>query len=62
MERHDEVTGDYGYDLAHEEVGRGTARNDATDRTAGGPHGTAARTGATEETAADLSYDEAHGF
>jgi hypothetical protein len=65
-ERDQDVAGDYGYDLAHEEIGRVTAPDDTTGHTTGDatgdPHGSASQAAGKDEPSADLGYDEAHGF
>jgi hypothetical protein len=61
MERDQLGTGDYGYDLVHEETRAAPARpgagqQDAEPRSGGSP------VAGRDEAAGDLSYDEAHGF
>jgi hypothetical protein len=58
MGRDQEIAGDYGYDLAHEEIGPVTARGGTT----GESHGSAPPARDKDEPSEDLSYDEAHGF
>jgi hypothetical protein len=55
-------SGDYSYDLAHEEIGRVTAPDDTTGDATGDPHGSASQAAGKDEPSADLGYDEAHGF
>jgi hypothetical protein len=55
-EREQEYAGDYGYDLAHEEVKRQGAESARDPRPANPP------SRREEESAPDLGYDEAHGF
>ena len=61
-ERDQESTGDYGYDLVHEDIGHRASAGDASAPRAGAPRPSGSPTGSTGETAGDLSYDEAHGF
>jgi len=58
MEPGQQSTGDYGYDLVHEDVGRPAARpGTPPDRPAG------ARPASAEDAGSgDLGYDEAHDF
>jgi hypothetical protein len=61
MERDQPSAGDYGYDLVHEETRsasapRAAGHPDAEPRSSGSPVAVGG------EPAADLSYDEAHGF
>jgi hypothetical protein len=51
-----ETSGDYGYDLVHEEVGA------ATPATSPGPGGSPPPSGRTTDHSEDLAYDEAHDF
>jgi hypothetical protein len=51
-------SGDYGYDLAHEEVRRGRAPHDASRREPPGP----APRRTDSDRSEDLAYDEAHDF
>jgi hypothetical protein len=53
-----DAPGDYGYDLAHEEIGSREARDDGTGHERGSP--SPARGSAQSEE--DLAYDEAHDF
>ena len=62
MERHDEVTGDYGYDLAHELAHEEVGPVQALDETTGPAHGGAPPVSGKDDLAADVSYDEAHDF
>ena len=50
--------GDYGYDMAHEETGRGRVPDDADRREHPGPSPRRRDTDRGE----DLAYDEAHDF
>ncbi len=56
MGRTQEPTGDYGYDLAHQDVPPAGARADA------GTSDQPATPSGQEDTAGDYGYDEAHGF
>jgi hypothetical protein len=58
MERDEEISGDYGYDLAHEETGPVQAPADTT----GHEHGSAPPVGGKDDLSTDVSYDEAHDF
>jgi hypothetical protein len=66
VKRDQEPPGDYGYDLAHEEIGREQAPEGTTGHPTGDPTGearaSASRVGGTDERSADLGYDEAHDF
>jgi len=59
MGRDPDDTGDYGYDLVHEEVARaaGGQAADPADEEGG-----AATVQRRADDSGDLSYDEAHGF
>jgi hypothetical protein len=52
------TAGDYGYDLAHEQTGRGRARDDRT----GSEHHGASSSGGKVDPDQDFGYDEAHDF
>ena len=56
-QREPEPTGDYGYDLAHEEVRGGRARPSREGATSATTHA-----GGTSDRGEDLAYDEAHDF
>jgi hypothetical protein len=58
MERDQEIAGDYGYDLAHEEIGRAKATENAT----GQPGGGASPVGGQDDGSEDFGYDQAHDF
>ena len=58
MDRQQDTTGDYGYDLAHEATGRTRAVEDRTGNT-GGERSPAHRPAGEGQ---DLGYDEAHDF
>ena len=58
MDRQQDTSGDYGYDLAHEATGRKGAVEDRTGSTAG-EHAPARR---PADEGQDLGYDEAHDF
>ncbi len=58
MDRQDDTSGDYGYDLAHEATGR---RNTPTPRT-GGEQAERRPVERRSERTGDLEYDEAHDF
>jgi hypothetical protein len=62
VKRDQEPPGDYGYDLAHEEIGRDQAPEGTTGHPTGEARASASRVGGTDECAADLGYDEAHDF
>jgi hypothetical protein len=53
-----QASGDYGYDLAHEEIGRVPAPGATT----GHEHGGAPPAGGRDHRSEDLGYDEAHDF
>jgi hypothetical protein len=57
-----EPAGDYGYDMAHEDMAHGQSRRaPAPDR--GKPQSHAAvHPGGTSDAGEDYGYDEAHGF
>jgi hypothetical protein len=55
-------SGDYSYDLAHEEIGRATAGRKASGRATGPERDSASSTGSTDDRSGDLTYDEAHDF
>ncbi len=55
MGRAQEPAGDYGYDLAHQDVPAATSRRDAGS-------GDPVPTSGQEDTAGDYGYDEAHDF
>ena len=57
MTQQPEPSGDYGYDLVHEEVSRGKARAGTT-----GPQPQGATPGGPPDAGQDYSYDEAHDF
>ena len=57
-QREPEGSGDYGYDLAHEAVRGGPARDEPATR---GPGGTKHADGRSDQ-GQDLAYDEAHDF
>ncbi len=56
--------GDYGYDLAHEEVGRGQARDDPPGQADAGssPVGDPSDRSEDSDRSDDFGYDEAHDF
>jgi hypothetical protein len=56
-QREPESSGDYGYDLAHEAVGRGRTRRSREGATPSTSHA-----GGTSDRGEDLAYDEAHDF
>ena len=59
MDRQQDTSGDYGYDLVHEATRSRTARADSSDhRSEGDPAAADAQSGLGE----DLGYDEAHDF
>ena len=58
MERGHEPTGDYGYDLVHEEVAADPDRQHRDAGRSGGPAPARGR----DEAGGDLSYDQAHDF
>ena len=57
-----EPSGDYGYDLVHEDVGQRTAAAEPSAPQAGAPWPSGPPSGAEGARADDLGYDEAHGF
>jgi hypothetical protein len=57
QQRPDDVSGDYEYDLAHEQAGRrGRAPAEASERPGPAP------AGRRVDSDQDMSYDEAHDF
>jgi hypothetical protein len=62
MERDQLSAGDYGYDLVHEEAGSASAPSDAPGHPDAEPRTSGSPVAGGDEAAADLSYDEAHGF
>jgi hypothetical protein len=58
MRRDEEISGDYGYDLVHEEVGPVPVPEDTT----GLGYGSAPPAGGKDDLSTDVSYDEAHDF
>ena len=58
-----EPAGDYGYDLAHEETGRGHSPDDRTgqERTGSERHAASPRRSGVD-LHEDFSYDQAHDF
>jgi hypothetical protein len=62
MERDQEIAGDYGYDLAHEEVGRAKATEKTTGHTTGQQGGSASPVGGRDDRSEDFGYDQAHDF
>ena len=58
MRQDPESSGDYGYDLVHEEIARGKVR----DGRPGDEHGSPPPAGRRADAAEDMSYDEAHDF
>lgn len=58
MDRQQDTSGDYGYDLAHEATGRQLPAGHPTD--AGHREHPAVESGV--DSGGDLEYDEAHGF
>ena len=61
-ERDQESTGDYGYDLVHEDIGHRGSAGDTAAPPAGAPRPSGPPAGAEPGLANDLGYDEAHGF
>ena len=57
-QREPEASGDYGYDLAHEEVRGGRPRDERGTR----EHGPAKHADGRADQGQDLAYDEAHDF
>jgi hypothetical protein len=62
MERDQLSTGDYGYDLVHEETRADPARPGAAGNQDAEPRSSGSPVAGRDEAAGDLSYDEAHGF
>jgi hypothetical protein len=62
MERDQLGSGDYGYDLVHEETRAAPARPDAAGHQDAEPRSSGSPVARGDEAAGDLSYDEAHGF
>ena len=62
MDRAQEPSGDYGYDLAHEETGRGQARGAMTGQEQVSTSPPGRTVDLDQDLSQDLSYDEAHGF
>lgn len=58
MDRQQDTSGDYGYDLVHEAAGRGRASEDRAERVHGEPPPADGR----PDQGQDLGYDEAHDF
>jgi len=58
QEPQQEASGDYGYDLAHDDVQPGQGAEPAVRREAAAP----AKPPGAADLAGDLGYDEAHGF
>lgn len=56
-ERRPDTSGDYGYDLVHEEVRAGRTSEQPTGST-----GRSAGTSGTDDQGQDYGYDEAHDF
>ena len=63
MKRDQESAEDYGYDLAHEDTGRGRPGDDATGHPSSQAPQSAPPGGSEDDgPAEDLGYDEAHDF
>jgi hypothetical protein len=60
MKRDEELPGDYGYDLVHEDIGPVRAPADPTGH--GHGHGSAPPPSGKDDVSTDVSYDEAHDF
>jgi hypothetical protein len=57
-----EPAGDYGYDMAHEDMAHGRSRRaPAPDHPKAQPHATV-HAGGNSDQGEDYGYDEAHGF
>ena len=52
-----EASGDYGYDMAHEQIGRAPAPDETKQQRHTNTH-----PGGTSDRGEDYGYDEAHGF
>ena len=56
-------SGDYGYDLVHEEIRRARGQDDhPPGPSAGDPSGPASPAAAEDDRTTDFGYDEAHDF
>ena len=56
MRQQEPTSGDYGYDLVHQDVGGAPRRPDGNDRAEAPP------SSGQEDTTGDYGYDEAHDF
>ena len=59
MDRQQDPSGDYGYDLVHEATGRGT---ESEERPSGGAGAERPPVDVPADQGQDLGYDEAHDF